>query len=27
VPAERLGTTGDIEEILSHPWFSDIDVQ
>jgi len=26
-PQERLGTTGDIEEILSHPWFSDIDVQ
>jgi serine/threonine protein kinase len=25
-PAERLGSTGDIEEILSHPWFSDIDV-
>ena len=25
-PAERLGSTGDIEEIMSHPWFSDIDV-
>jgi serine/threonine protein kinase len=20
-PAERLGSTGDIEEIMSHPWF------
>jgi len=26
-PAERLGSTGDIEEIMSHPWFSDIDTQ
>jgi serine/threonine protein kinase len=21
---ERLGTTGGLEEIISHPWFSDI---
>jgi len=26
-PEERLGTKGDIQEILSHPWFSDIDVE
>ena len=24
--ADRLGTNGDIEEIMSHPWFSDIDI-
>lgn len=23
---DRLGTNGDIEEIMSHPWFSDIDI-
>jgi serum/glucocorticoid-regulated kinase 2 len=26
-PAERLGTIGDISEILAHPWFQDIDVK
>ena len=26
-PQERLGTKRDIEEILAHPWFSDIDVK
>ena len=25
-PEERLGTKGDLKEILDHPWFSDIDV-
>jgi serum/glucocorticoid-regulated kinase 2 len=25
-PGERLGTKSDIEEILSHPWFSDLDL-
>ena len=24
--AQRLGATGDSEEILAHPWFSDIDL-
>ena len=24
-PAERLGSKGDVEEILSHPWFNDVD--
>ena len=26
-PADRLGTKGDIEEILAHPWFADLDVK
>jgi len=25
-PNERLGSTNGIDEILAHPWFSDIDV-
>lgn len=25
-PEERLGYKGDIEEILAHPWFADIDL-
>ena len=25
-PGERLGSKGDIEEILAHPWFRDIDL-
>lgn len=25
-PAERLGTKNDIQEILAHPWFADIDI-
>lgn len=25
-PAERLGTTNDVKEIISHPWFKDINV-
>jgi serine/threonine protein kinase len=26
-PYERLGTNADIKEILSHPWFADINVE
>ena len=26
-PGDRLGTKGDIEEILAHPWFADLDVK
>ena len=25
-PAQRLGTDGDIKQILGHPWFSDLNV-
>ena len=25
-PDERLGSNGDINEILAHPWFSDVDM-
>lgn len=25
-PKERLGATGGLEEIISHPWFSDINI-
>lgn len=25
--SKRLGTKGDVEEILAHPWFSDMDQQ
>ena len=24
--ADRLGSKGDIEEIITHPWFKDIDI-
>lgn len=26
-PGDRLGSQGDIEEILAHPWFRDIDLE
>lgn len=26
-PKDRIGTTRDVDEILEHPWFSDIDIQ
>ena len=26
-PSERLGSTNDIEEILGHPWFADVDIE
>ena len=25
-PTERLGSKNDIQEILDHPWFSDVDI-
>lgn len=25
-PKTRLGTTGDIDEILQHPWFADVNL-
>jgi serine/threonine protein kinase len=25
-PVERLGSVNDIQEILEHPWFADIDI-
>jgi len=25
-PKERLGSTGGLEEIISHPWFSEINI-
>ena len=24
-PAERIGTNGGVNEVLSHPWFADMD--
>lgn len=24
---KRLGTEGDMEEILAHPWFSDVNIE
>lgn len=26
-PKDRLGTNGDVDEILAHPWFGDMDVE
>jgi hypothetical protein len=26
-PEQRIGTKGDVKEILAHPWFRDVDVQ
>jgi len=26
-PKDRLGSEGDVEEVLKHPWFSDIDFE
>ena len=25
-PENRMGSNGDIDELLRHPWFSDIDI-
>ena len=25
-PENRMGSNGDIDELLKHPWFSDIDI-
>ena len=25
-PAERLGATGGLDEIIAHPWFADLDI-